>query len=560
MQLESVFICMEYCVKTVSKLDMSVFMSKPATASTSPQYQTWLQPSLLQGMLRGIERESLRMQANGFLSQQTHPKGLGSALTHPYITTDYSEALLEFITPPQANIQQALGFLQDLHAFTYRQLPAGESLWSLSMPCMLDNEDENIPLAQYGTSNIGQFKTLYRHGLGVRYGRRMQTISGLHYNLSFPDQLFEQLQQHEDSVQLKQLSLQDYRSYRYFGLIRNFIRNIPLVMYLLGASPTVCRCFVTGREHNLQPLIAGTLYLPDATALRMGRLGYQNSAQRALGIEYNHLPDYLDGMRNAIHTPYPAFQALGLDDPTGQPIQINDHVLQIENEYYSLVRPKQPPQHEETPSEALEARGVAYVELRAVDINPYSPIGITPESAAFLEILALYCLLSDSPEITEQEQNYIDQNQANTVNHGRNKDLILDTLTGKITLHDWMTQHLENMQYFADLLDQTHQNQLYSSALKLMQQRSQNPEQTLSAQMLQQTIDFNGTWNFGAHLAQQHQNFYQNHTLSIDKIEYLEDVAKTSIAQQQQLEAQPQPTFCDYLKPYRNLMETEKCS
>lgn len=539
-------------------------MSEPLNASTL-QLPTWLQPSLLQGMLRGIERESLRMQANGFLSQQPHPDGLGAALTHPYITTDYSEALLEFITPPKRSIPEALDFLQDLHAFTYRQLPEGESLWSLSMPCMLDREEDNIPLAQYGSSNIGKFKTLYRHGLGIRYGRRMQTISGVHYNVSFPDPLFKQLQQQENDGALKQLSLQDYRSHRYFGLIRNFIRNIPMVMYLLGASPTVCRCFVTGREHNLQPLIAGTLYLPEATALRMGRLGYQNSAQRALGIHYNDLPGYLQGMHNAIHTPYPAFQALGLDDVRGNPIQINDHILQIENEYYSLIRPKQPPQGDETPSQALEARGVAYVELRAVDVNPYSPIGISSDSAAFLEVLALYCLMSDSPDISEQEQDIIDQNQANIVNTGRSRDLSIDTPQGRVNFHDWIVQHLNQMQGFAELLDQAHDTHLYTTAIELMQQRCNDVDQTLSAQMLKQTTTFGGTWNFGAHLAEQYKSFYANHDLDQVTLQQLEQAVQDSRQQQQLLESQPQPSFYEYLRPYRNLphhlgAEKKQCS
>src|SRR5690606_33510288 len=141
---------------------------------------SWVDSSLIKGMLRGIERESLRMQSDGFLSQRPHPKALGSALTHPRITTDYSEALMEFITPPKDTIREALDDLMDIHAVVHRHLEGEEKLWPMSMPCMLDSSDENIPLAQYGSSNIGLFKTLYRHGLGIRYGRRMQTISGVH--------------------------------------------------------------------------------------------------------------------------------------------------------------------------------------------------------------------------------------------------------------------------------------------------------------------------------------------------------------------------------------------
>ena len=218
----------------------------------------WVDSSLIKGMLRGIERESLRMQSNGFLSQEPHPHALGSALTHPHITTDYSEALMEFITPPKESINEALNYLTDIHAFVHRHLKNDEKLWPMSMPCMLDSKDENIPLAQYGSSNIGLFKTLYRHGLGVRYGRRMQTISGVHYNLSFPDHFFTALQEQEADEELRALSLQDYRSHRYMGLIRNFIRLTPLVIFLVGASPAVCQCFMTGRDHHLFPLVRGT--------------------------------------------------------------------------------------------------------------------------------------------------------------------------------------------------------------------------------------------------------------------------------------------------------------
>lgn len=517
---------------------------------------TWLQASMLHGMLRGIERESLRMQSNGFLSQQPHPKALGSALTHPSITTDYSEALLEFITSPQESIHRTREILKNIHLFTQQHLPQGERLWPLSMPCMLDQSDENIPLANYGSSNLGRFKTLYRHGLGVRYGRRMQTISGVHYNLSFPDTLFQQLQQHETDESLKQLSLQDYRSHRYFGLIRNFIRFIPMVMYLLGASPTVCACFVAGRQHHLHTLMPGTLYLPNATALRMGRLGYQNSAQQQLGIQYNSLAGYLQGIRQAIHTPYPAFQKLGLDDAHGEPIQINDHILQIENEYYSLIRPKQTPKAGETPSQALQARGVAYVELRAVDVDPFNPIGISEQSAAFLETLALYCLLSDSPLIDAEEQQWLDENQAKTVNDGRDAALTVQTLHGEVRLRDWMAQHLRAMQSVATCLDQAHQTQLYQSALSVMQQRCEDANLTLSAQILQQTRQLGGNWQVGAALAEQHETYYRQQHLSTDIQQQFEQIALQSLQQQQQLERQQQLSFREYLQPYRQMMES----
>ncbi|WP_371972097.1 glutamate--cysteine ligase [Acinetobacter sp. AL9] len=512
---------------------------------------TWVDAALLQGMLRGIERESLRMQSDGFLSQQAHPQALGSALTHPHITTDYSEALMEFITPPQSSIQHALDYLRDIHSVVHQHLGEGEKLWPLSMPCMLDETDDGIPLAQYGSSNIGRFKTLYRRGLGVRYGRRMQTISGVHYNLSFPEHLFAALQQHESDEQLKALSLQDYRSHRYLGLIRNFIRLTPLVMFLVGASPSVCQCFMTGREHHLLPLLRGTLYLPYATALRMGNFGYQNSAQKKLGIHYNDLTGYLDGLQKAVKTPYLPFSRLGLDDATGEPIQINDHVLQIENEYYSLVRPKQVPQEGETPSQALANRGIGYVELRAVDVNPYSPIGIDEHTAGFLEVLALYCLLQDSPALLDAEQSIIEKNQAEVVNRGRAPNAHIQEGDVKTPIEAWGQQYVTAMQPLAALLDQSYATQLYSQALERMMARLHEVDETLSAHMIADTIRHGGTWGFGSYMAQQHAHAYEQHSLRPETQTYFDEIAVQSIQQQQQLEQAQGLSFADYVAQYR---------
>ncbi|MFV5383259.1 glutamate--cysteine ligase [Acinetobacter towneri] len=512
---------------------------------------TWVDAALLQGMLRGIERESLRMQSDGFLSQQAHPQALGSALTHPHITTDYSEALMEFITPPQSSIQHALDYLRDIHSVVHQHLGEGEKLWPLSMPCMLDETDDGIPLAQYGSSNIGRFKTLYRRGLGVRYGRRMQTISGVHYNLSFPEHLFAALQQHESDEQLKALSLQDYRSHRYLGLIRNFIRLTPLVMFLVGASPSVCQCFMTGREHHLLPLLRGTLYLPYATALRMGNFGYQNSAQKKLGIHYNDLTGYLDGLQKAVKTPYLPFSRLGLDDATGEPIQINDHVLQIENEYYSLVRPKQVPQEGETPSQALANRGIGYVELRAVDVNPYSPIGIDEHTAGFLEVLALYCLLQDSPALLDAEQSIIEKNQAEVVNRGRAPNAHIQEGDVKTPIEAWGQQYVTAMQPLAVLLDQSYATQLYSQALERMMARLHEVDETLSAHMIADTIRHGGTWGFGNYMAQQHAHAYEQHALRPETQTYFDEIAVQSIQQQQQLEQAQGLSFADYVAQYR---------
>ena len=513
----------------------------------------WLAPEHLKGMQRGIEKESLRMQANGYLAQTEHPKALGAALTHPHITTDYSEALMELITPPMAHPQLALDFLRNLHVMVQQNLPEGETLWPMSMPCMLDSNEENIPLAQYGSSNLGKFKTLYRHGLGIRYGRRMQTIAGVHYNISFSEKLFEAWQQQSTTpAELKALSLQDYRSTRYFGLIRNFLRISPLVVYLLGASPSVCACFLSGRQHHLQPLVRGTMYLPDATALRMGKLGYQNSAQRQLGINYNSMQGYLQGIEQATHTTYTDFTALGLDDEQGQPIQVNDHILQIENEYYSPIRPKQIPKSDETPAQALQKRGVAYIELRAVDINPYSDIGVDISTACFLEVVALYSLLQDSPDISEAEQDAIDNNLSKVVDQGRNSHLSIATAQGEQRFRHWARNELEQMQVVAKMLDEAVDEPIYQQALQAMGNRLEHVEQSLSAQVLSDTVAANGSWHFGHDLASKYAAQHSAQQLEPETQQYLQLTVEQSLQAQQQLEQVSQEDFKTYVACYRN--------
>lgn len=520
------------------------------------QAPNWLSPHHLTGMQRGIEKEGLRMQPNGFLASSPHPAKLGSKLTHPFITTDYSESLLELITDPKATPKETLAMLRQLHILVYQALENDELMWPLSMPCMLASNDEDIPLADYGSSNIGKLKTLYRSGLGVRYGRRMQTIAGLHYNLSFGDDLFSAWQsQIKDSdgadSAAKSATLEAFKNAKYLGLIRNFKRMTGLVLYLLGASPSVCPCFLTGREHDLVLLNDKTYYKPEATCLRMGKLGYTNSVQEHLDIRYNTLPEYIKGLRAAIQTPHEQFAKLGVDDDDGNPIQINNHILQIENEYYSPIRPKQIAESGESPTEALERRGIAYVEFRAIDLDPYSDVGIRLSSACFLEILALYCLLSESPELMPEEEELLSNNVERVVNHGRDPNLNILTSSGETPFNQWMQSHLDKMLPLATLLDAHHGGNDYRTALALMQGKARNPNLTLSAQVESDSKQLGSTWQLGFTLARQHRALLLQQTLSPNTQAKYEVLAEKSIMQQAELEAADSEDFKQFLQQYR---------
>lgn len=520
---------------------------------TEFQVPSWLSPQHLAGMLRGIEKEGLRMQPDGFLASTPHPTKLGSKLTHPFITTDYSESLLELITDPKDSPKATLAMLRQLHVLVYHAIKDDELMWPLSMPCMLTSEDTDIPLADYGSSNIGKLKTLYRSGLGVRYGRRMQTIAGLHYNLSFGDDLFQTWQeQGEDTSEVPHTaSLDEFKNTKYLGLIRNFKRMTGLVLYLLGASPSVCPCFLTGRQHDLVLLNDKTYYKPGATSLRMGKLGYTNSVQEHLDIRYNNLPEYIKGLRAAIQTPHEHFAELGVDDQDGNPIQINNHILQIENEYYSPIRPKQIAERGESPTEALERRGIAYVEFRAIDLDPYSDVGIRLSSACFLEILALYCLLSDSPELLPAEEDLLSENVERVVNHGRDPNLKILTCSGESLFSEWMQHHLDKMLPLASMLDTHHGGNDYRTALALMQGKARNPNLTLSAQVESDSKQLGSTWQLGFTLACQHRALLLQQTLSPNTQAKYEVLAEKSIMQQAELEAADTEDFKQFLQQYR---------
>src|SRR5574340_179312 len=394
-----------------------------------------LTPARLKGMLRGIEKESLRVRPDGTLAATPHPAALGSARTHPHITTDFSESQLELITGVHAGVDACIEELTAIHQIVYRHI-GEEMLWCTSMPCRLPADDD-IPIGQYGSSNIGKAKTVYRHGLAHRYGRRMQTISGIHYNFSLPETAWPMLQE----ADARGGRLQDYQTGAYFSLIRNFRRHSWLLLYLFGASPAVCATFVAGRKHRLQQLTSGTLYLPDGTSLRMGPLGYQSDAQSSLAVSFNSLESYARSLYGALTEPYPPYEAIGIRDGADYR-QLAASLLQIENEFYGTIRPKRPIRPGERPLHSLGERGVEYIEVRCLDLDPFCPIGITAATIRFLDVFLLHCLLSESPADTPQEIECMARNQHLVAERGRDPGLRLRRRTEELTLAEWGGQLL----------------------------------------------------------------------------------------------------------------------
>ncbi len=420
-------------------------------------------------MKRGLEKEGLRATPEGRISQADHPRALGCTLTHPWVTTDYSEALLELITPVCDSSAEALEWLEDLHRFVGMGLADDEVLWNNSMPCRLEGAG-SVRIAEYGSSNLGRLKHVYRKGLEVRYGRIMQSIAGLHYNWSLTEDFWEVFAESQDSA----LQLRDFRSTEYFGLIRNFRRWSWLLMLLYGSSPAFDRSFLQGGADGFETLGQDTLFSPYATSLRMGDMGYKNDAQSGLFVCFNHLATYISTLYKATHTPHGPYEKLGIRNEEGY-FQLNTNVLQIENEYYNNIRPKRVARPGEKPLQALHRDGVEYIEVRCLDINPFAPAGIDREQMAFMDLFLMHCLLTPSPLLNEVECRTVDVNFNRVVGQGRQPELRLERREGERTFdqspQDWALEILDAMQPLAGQLDAESREVCYSEALAGVRER-----------------------------------------------------------------------------------------
>ncbi|MDG9667035.1 glutamate--cysteine ligase [Hahella sp. CR1] len=505
-------------------------------------------PQALADIYRGIEKEGLRVDSKGFIAQSDHPQALGSALTHPNITTDYSEALLELITPVTREVDELLTSLQEIHQFVHANLPAGESLWAGSMPSLLDG-DESIRIAEYGESNLGKIKHVYRRGLAYRYGRIMQSIAGVHFNFSLGDDFWRAYQE----VLAQSAPLQEFKSESYFSLIRNFRRWSWLLMYLFGASPALDRSFLSGRDHKLDQFGTDTLGLPHATSLRMSDLGYQNNAQSSLKICFNHLNTYVKTLYDATHTPFPRYEAIGLQRD-GEYIQLNANLLQIENEYYNTIRPKRVAQSGEKPIQALKRRGIEYIEVRCLDLDPFSPIGVSESQIRFLDAFLLTCLLSDSAKIVDEECSIIEENFLTAVSRGRDADVELvrlqqsDYVQGG--LQEWALRILEQVELCARELDAIKGGDSYAAAIRDARAKVNDPSLTPSARTYAAVANGQGYVDWTLAMSQAHHQTLTANPLSPERMQHYVRAGEQSWADERALREADNLPFDAYLKQY----------
>jgi glutamate--cysteine ligase len=501
-------------------------------------------PRILQGGAKGVEKESLRVLPDGQLAHTPHPRALGSALTNEHITTDYSEALIELVTPAFTHSWELLQYLLDLHQFVYRHL-GEELLWATSMPCAIQR-DEDIPLAQYGSSHIGRMKTVYRNGLGLRYGRMMQAISGVHFNYSFPAPFWEAWAAAHASTAERTRFISD----SYFDLLRNYRRHGWLVLYLFGVSPVVCKSFLRGRQFGLADLGAGTAYEPCATSLRMSDVGYRNRNQAGLAVSVNSLDEYVRDLTRAITTPYPPYEALGVC-VNGEYVQLNANILQIENEYYSFIRPKRVARSGERPTKALRRAGVEYVEVRALDVSAFDPVGVNQNKLRFLEAFLALCLMKDSPPIAADEQTLLDENHVTVARRGREPGLTLWRDGRSVSMRGWARELLDSLTGICDLLDQDDPGRPYSQALATQTAKVEDVALTPSARLMAELAAGESFYDLALRMSAMHKAYFLDlYPPNEERLREFSHEAQESLAAQQAIESADRGTFAQYLARY----------
>jgi glutamate--cysteine ligase len=503
------------------------------------------QRTVLRGGKKGVEKESLRVTPAGEISQAPHPRALGAPLTNENITTDFSEALIELVTPPFRESWELLQYLCDIHQFVYRHLDE-QLLWSTSMPASFAG-DASIPLAQFGRSNVGKMKTVYRHGLGMRYGRTMQAISGVHFNYSFPADFWEAL----EAINQSKLPRQDFVSEQYFGVLRNYRRFGWLVPYLFGTSPAVSRGFFAGREISLPALDADTVYEPYGTSLRMSDIGYRNKNQATLRVSVNSVDEYVRDLSKAISTPYPPYQKLGVK-VGGEWRQLNANILQIENEYYSYIRPKRVATSGERPTKALRRAGVEYVEVRALDVSAFDPVGVNQNKLRFLEAFLALCVLSDSDPIGGSEQEKLDANHLKVARRGREPGLTLSRDGREVPMVQWARELLDAMQGLCELLDHGESSRPYRAALEQQRAKIDEVERTPSARLL---AEMRGSGETFFQLAQRMSRMHKDYFLDLyppneSRLAEFAQAAEHSLEEQARIEASDKVDFDTYLAHY----------
>lgn len=503
--------------------------------------------SLLAENQRGIERETLRVDPKGKVVNTAHPSGLGEKLTNGFVTVDFSEGLLELITPPFTDQGACFGFLKDATAYTQQSLYNNEIMWAGSMPP--DVTEDEIEIATFGSNPSAEMKQVYREGLALRYGKTMQVISGIHYNFSISEKFLDRLE-----IEGFSGSLMDRKSYLYFRLIKRYYQLSWILPYLFGCSPVCAKSLASNGASYLQDLDE-THYVGEyATSLRMSDLGYQSKAQESLFISCEDVQSYAHDLLKATDTRYSDYIRFGVKDENGTYLQLNDNILQIENEYYNTIRPKQIAKCCERPACALLKRGVEYMEVRLLDVDIFSEVGIAEETGLFVEVFLMLCMLASELEYNETLVLDASDNFEKVVKQGRKPGLALVRNGESKNFKDWGEDILKYCMVIAKYMDNgLAEKGEYQKSVQAQIEKLQDVSLTPSARVLREVEIFNGSYHdWLLDKSAQHAAALLKYDIPMKSRELFDQQVQDSIEAWQKMEDADMGSFEDYIAGYFN--------
>ncbi len=453
----------------------------------------------------GLEREALRVTPEGQLALTPHPEEFGDKLGNPRITVDFSESQVEMITPPKASVNEALASLSEIRQEVERVLDLhNERLWPLSMPPVLPSDAE-IPIARFSNTPEGRRRELYRTGLANRYGRRMQTISGIHFSFSYGSALLDLLQKASGNPDSRA-----FADEAYFRMARNFLRDRWLLVLLTGASPVADETFnhELGRHLDaVRSCCKGCCEFINAcqrcaTSLRVSRFGYADTSFRTMPVSFNGLHEYNRDLRSLMATRSERFAQLGVERD-GRQLQMNDRVLQQDSEFYAAIRLKGKIRPGESHLDAMVRNGVHYAEVRLLDIDPLTDEGIDVETLRLLQVFLLNNLLGDEHPIAESEWERLQENHQRAALCGRDPALRLLTADGEAPLIEQAEGIFDRLRRLATLMDRGLHRPVFRIAVNRAWERLVNPSLLPSALIYRELESRNLTHaTYGASLLQ----------------------------------------------------------
>ncbi|EOU1595095.1 bifunctional glutamate--cysteine ligase GshA/glutathione synthetase GshB [Clostridium perfringens] len=433
----------------------------------------------------GLEKENVRVTERGNLALTPHPKAFGDREKNAYIKTDFSESQLEMVTPVCNTLEEVYSFICNLNKVVSLEIMKnGEFLWPQSNPPILPREEE-IPIAKLSNRE----DELYRENLSYKYGKKKQVISGIHYNFSFKEEFIKLL--------YKELKVEkDFREFKddiYLRMARNFQKYHWLLIYLTGASPVFHESYIEEIKEEGEILGEDSYYIKDDTSLRNSSYGYKN--KKDYYVSYNSIGEYASDIKNLV----------------------KDKEIQSIKEYYNPIRLKS--LGSEDMLESLLNKGIDYLEVRLLDLDPLSIQGVSKETLYLVHLFMIYTLLKENKEITYKDQEEFFKNHDMVALKGRNEEAVIHENGVPVLLKDKGREILSEMDEIVEILFSN--NEEFKNVIKRALEKINNPHDIISEKLIKD-IKEKGYINFHMRLAKEYLNNFKNKEFNLVGYEDLE--------------------------------------